>query len=98
MYNFNELTPPETERLAILVEEMGEAIQVIGKILRHSYESHNPLVEDSLTNRANLELELGDVLSAINRMSRATDIDIDDIESHSIVKDVKIKRWLHHQD
>lgn len=98
MYNFNELTPAEIERLAILVEETGEALQMIGKILRHGYESHNPLIEDSLTNRTDLELELGDVFSAINRMSKAGDIDIEDIESHSIVKDVKIKRWLHHQD
>lgn len=96
--NVNELTPAETERLAIFAEEMGEAIQVIGKILRHGYESKNPLDEKSKTNRTKLELETGDVISAINRMVRAGDLDGDDIESHSIVKDVKIKRWLHHQD
>lgn len=96
--NVNELTPAETERLAILAEEMGEAVQVIGKILRHGYESRNPLDKKSKSNRANLELELGDVISAINRMVRENDVDGDDIESRSIVKDIKIKQWLHHQD
>lgn len=58
--NFNELTPAETERLAILAEEMGETIQVIGKILRHGYDSRNPLEgKTGWTNRANLEKELG---------------------------------------
>ena len=96
--NVNELTPAETERLAILAEEMGEVIQVIGKIIRHGYDSRNPLDKKSKSNRVNLELELGDVISAINRMVRENDVDGDDIESRSIVKDIKIKQWLHHQD
>ena len=33
--HFNNLTPGEAERLAILAEECGEVIQIIGKILRH---------------------------------------------------------------
>jgi hypothetical protein len=37
--NFNGLAPAETERLALLLEELGEAQQAIGKILRHGYES-----------------------------------------------------------
>ena len=37
MNNFNQLTPAETERLAILAEECGEVIQAVGKILRHGY-------------------------------------------------------------
>ncbi len=36
MTHFNELTPAEAERLAYLAEECGEAIQIIGKILRPS--------------------------------------------------------------
>lgn len=98
MYNFNELTPAETERLAILAEEMGEALQVIGKILRHGYESHNPLNPESLTNREYLELEIGDVQAALILMESAGDVDSDDIISHMAVKGVKIKKWLHHQD
>lgn len=32
--HFNGLTPAEAERLALLLEELGEAQQAIGKILR----------------------------------------------------------------
>lgn len=33
--HFNNLTPGEAERLAMLAEECGEVIQAVGKILRH---------------------------------------------------------------
>lgn len=49
---FNRLTPAEAERLALLAEECGEAIQAIGKILRHGYESNHP--EFTETNRTQL--------------------------------------------
>lgn len=42
MKHFNNLTPAEAERLAMLAEECGEVIQVVGKILRHGYESYHP--------------------------------------------------------
>lgn len=57
MKHFNKLTPAETERLAILAEECGETIQVIGKILRHGYESFHPK-DYATTNRTLLENEL----------------------------------------
>lgn len=98
MYNFNELTPAETERLAILAEEMGEAIQVIGKILRHGYESHNPLLEDSLHNRAELEKEIGDVELIIYMMAEANDINRNAVDRNRIAKSKKIVKWLHHQN
>lgn len=41
--HFNGLTPAEAERLALLSEELGEAQQAIGKILRHGYDSSNPV-------------------------------------------------------
>ena len=36
------LTLSRLERLALLLEELGEAQQVIGKILRHGYDSRHP--------------------------------------------------------
>ena len=42
MKHFNQLTPAEAERLALLLEELGEAQQAIGKILRHGYASTHP--------------------------------------------------------
>lgn len=96
--NFNELTNAETERLALLAEEMGEVIQVIGKILRHGYESSNPLDENSLINRRYLEKEIGDVELAIFLLAEAHDINRNDVDRSRIEKGNKIGRWLHHQD
>lgn len=53
--HFNQLTPAEAERLALLAEECGEVIQAIGKILRHGYESRHP--DGGPTNREALERE-----------------------------------------
>lgn len=59
--HFNQLDPAEAERLAILSEEMGEALQIVGKILRHGYHSYNPLKPTRTTNRELLVQELSHV-------------------------------------
>lgn len=66
---FNKLTPAETERLAYLMEECAEVIQIIGKIQRHGYNSYNPFDEKKLDNRALLNMELSDVLKAMTRIA-----------------------------
>ncbi len=68
MTHFNQLTPAEAERLAMLAEECGEVIQVIGKILRHGYESYHP-ANPRLTNRDLLAKELRDVNAVLQAMS-----------------------------
>ena len=100
--HFNKLTPAEFERLAILGEELGEAQQVIGKILRHGYESYNPTIpvpEDKrpIINRWLLEKELGDVLWAMRAMYAAHDISGEYIEKASIEKGPRAAKYLHHQ-
>lgn len=99
-YFFNQLTPAQHERLAILSEELGEAQQAIGKILRHGYESHNPTIsvpedERPATNREELEKELGDVVFAINLLG--SDIYQPAIGRRVLLKAEKIKPYLHHQ-
>jgi hypothetical protein len=96
--NFNKLTAAETERLSILAEEMGEAIQIIGKILRHGYESKNPFDTEGKTNRELLEKEMGDVADSLLRMEEADDLDSVMVEHHMIVKGSKIGKYLHHQN
>lgn len=95
--HFNELTPAEAERLALLLEEMGEAQQAIGKILRHGYESYSPFDETRTTNRAALERELGDVTHAMDRMAEAGDLDSEAIDQRANVKRGAVRRYLHHQ-
>ncbi len=70
--HFDKLTPAEHERLALLSEEMGEAIQIIGKIMRHGYNSRHP--DGGPTNRTLLQEELGDAAHAVNLMCVECDL------------------------
>ena len=72
---FNKLTDAQAERLAILSEEMGEAIHAIGKIQRHGLESYNPFHAERGSNRKQLAQELGHVVFAINALCKAGDVD-----------------------
>jgi len=97
----NNLTQAELERLAILGEYMGEAQVIIGKIIRHGYESYNPnalqmVGVPKLTNREMLEKELGKVSAAINFMNLGADIERDAIQGYSIKQMKTANRWLHH--
>ena len=98
--HFNGLTPAEAERLALLSEELGEAVLAIGKILRHGYESCDPRrpYGERQTNRRDLEDELGDVQAAVLMMTEAGDISASEI-SFAISRKIKSARpFLHHQD
>jgi hypothetical protein len=94
-YSFNQLTAAQAERLALLLEELGEAQQAIGKILRHGYNSHNP--NDGVRNRFSLERELGDVRHCIERLCDAGDISEVAIHNESEAKGKRVEQYLHHQ-
>lgn len=65
---FNGLTPEEHEALAILMEECGEVVQIVGKIFRHGLDRYHP---DSLkVNRDELTKECGDVQCSIRILLR----------------------------
>jgi hypothetical protein len=89
--SINNLTNAESERLAILTEELGEALQSVGKILRHGYESFDPTNQYHKGNRNDLVVELKDVVQAINLLIDAGDIQLD---LNSIPK---IKKYTHYQ-
>ena len=90
MNHFNELSPAEAERLAILAEECGEVVQACMKVLRHGFDSH--------TNRADLLKEVGDVTAAIKLMTAAGDIDSHAVKIAALSKLERIRPWLHHQE
>lgn len=93
--NFNKLTPGETERLALLLEECGEVVQRVGKVLRHGYEHVNP--KTKVANRISLSEEVGDVLAAIKRLRNCKELNETAINSMLISKDMS-SSFLHHQD
>lgn len=92
--NFNELTPAETERLAILAEECAEVVHIVGKILRHGYESGPP--DEDIDNRELLESELGHVQFIIGFMLLKRDVNRDRINESTDAKAESIKPYLHH--
>lgn len=85
------------ERLSLLLEELGECQQIIGKILRHGFESWHPEDASRTTNRELLEKEVGHVLHALDRMCFSDDIDPSSIKDHAYQKGDSVERYLHHQ-
>lgn len=72
--NFNALTPAETERLAMLAEEAGEIVQMVGKILRHGYESFHPEDKEQVSNRVLLRNEIKDLVGVVHGMVILNDL------------------------
>jgi len=97
MKNINRLSQSELERLALLSEELGEAQQAIGKIIRHGYQSFNPYAMVRTTNRTDLEKELGDILFAIELMVENKDIVEQDLIIAKSQKAKKVFQFLHYQ-
>ena len=94
----NNLTPAESERLALLAEELSEAVQAVCKVLRHGYESFNPFDPDRVTNRRSLEIELGHVRHAMIRLCEAGDLEKRAIHDSADAKRASVAQWLHHQE
>lgn len=92
---FNQLSPAQAELLACVGEESGEISQVVGKILRHGYESHHPDFPLT-TNRELLQKELGDLLAIQERLVQAGELDVLAIRRHADAKHKNLPNWLHH--
>lgn len=97
----NGLSPAQAERLAMLAEECGEVIQVIGKILRHGYASYHPDQQGTpakhrFTNRQALGAELTDLLAVAASLCR------DGVPEGSLYDQdrawEKKLRYAHHQE
>lgn len=96
MDNFNQLTPAEAERLAMLAEECGEVIQMIGKILRHGLDSYHPS-DPAVSNRLLLTRELVDLEAVVRAMVRHGEIYDPQGQNTSAAWERKL-RYAHHQE
>jgi len=94
----NGLSETEIERLALMTEECGEVLQVIGKILRHGYIATDPNTGAKYDNRAALSREVGDFAYASGLMCEVGDLSVDDVEWASNAKAKRCLNYLHHQD
>lgn len=97
--SFNQLTPAQTERLAILAEECAEVIQVIGKILRHGLDSFHP--KTRVANRTALMHEITDVKAAMVMIG----VDLPEVMEDSLLQQAAITQainrklyYAHHQE
>lgn len=94
--HFNQLAEAEAERIALLMEECGEVVQICGKILRHGFDSCHP--ESGEINRHTLMKELGDVEAAVQLMNMEGDIADCTVKGYADVKLRKVGRYLHHNE
>jgi NTP pyrophosphatase (non-canonical NTP hydrolase) len=87
----------EAERLAILMEEMGEALQAMGKVIRHGWLSVDPTKkpEDQTTNQDDLTRELGHVMAALEIVAQAGDVSGKAVALSGRAKLQGIRRWMH---
>lgn len=96
--NIPYLTEAEIERLAMLAEEAGEIVQIVGKILRHGYDSRHPDDLSGPDNREMLERELGDLAAVQELMSRDKDVSLLQIDDMRRRKLGRIYNYTHHQE
>ena len=92
--HFNQLTPDQLERIAILMEECGEVVQICGKILRHGAYSHHP--RTGRGNLDSLENELGDVFAAANMLYQDGFLQPRRVNRWAEEKLKKVGQYLHH--
>jgi hypothetical protein len=93
----NHPTDAQSEQLAFLTEEMGEAQQVVGKIGRHGLDSRWPK-PDGQTNTQMLEKEVGHVLAAIDIMVERGMLDPKSLAMWRRDKLQSVQPWLHCQE
>jgi hypothetical protein len=92
------VTEAEKERLAMLAEEAGEIVQIIGKILRHGYDSHHPDDPERITNKEHLVRELRDLDGVVYGMCLKDDLKVENFSmAHSIAAWNRKLKWSHHQ-
>lgn len=94
------LDDAQRERLAFLIEELGEALHMAGKTLCHGFDSSH-LDYGNISNRLNLIKELGHVRAAIDLLT-ANDLNaglMDDyrVEKLSSVR-LNARQFFHFQD
>lgn len=88
-------TLDEAERLAFAAEEMGEAIHMIGKTLRHGFDSSHADY-NNVSNRELIAHEIGHVLAAIDLLI-ASDIKSTTVQLSRERKHETVKQYFHWQ-
>ena len=78
------------EALVILQEECAEVIQAVSKCYRFGLDNQHKL---GATQRANLELEVGDMLALVDILVDQGVIDLNNLHTAKLNKVEKLKKW-----
>ena len=92
------LSEKQLELLGFLAEELGEAQQIVGKIIRHGYYSVDPTKDDQVSNKEMLEAELADILFAVHLLQKNNDLDSPNIATHLEMRKKRKTNYFHHQE
>lgn len=94
---FNQLTPAEAERLAMLAEEASEIVQAVTKTLRHGYHSFHPDDPTRTPNKDLIRKEMTDLRAVWEMMLFAGD---SEVLAPSEIVEAKTKKmkYAHHQE
>mgnify|MGYP003326031867 FL=1 len=79
------------EALRILQEECAEVVQAVSKIFRFGGDNFPP--KSGLTNKENLEVEIGDLVALVDILIELKYLDSHYIEIASTNKREKLKKW-----
>jgi len=78
------------EALIILQEECAEVIQAASKIYRFGIDNEH---KSGRTQRANLEMEIGDMLALVDILVERGVVDLNNITTAIANKKEKLKKW-----
>lgn len=88
------LSPAQLEALALLSEECGEVVAIIGKALRHGLDSCHP--DGGESNRDAISREAGQVIAAIYIAIGAGALNVVELDNGIRDKWQKVGQYLHH--
>lgn len=78
------------EALVILQEECAEVIQAVSKCFRFGIDNDH---KSGVTQRSNLEMEIGDMLSLVDILIEQGVVDLNNINVAKTNKKEKLKKW-----
>lgn len=78
------------EALIILQEECAEVIQAASKIYRFGLDNQH---KSGATQRANLEMEIGDMLALVDILVEQGIVDLNNVNTAKANKKEKLKKW-----
>jgi NTP pyrophosphatase (non-canonical NTP hydrolase) len=84
------ITDKTQEALVILQEECAEVIQAVSKCYRFGLDNSH---KSGTTQRANLEMEIGDMLALVDILVEQGVVDLNNLNTAKLNKIEKLKIW-----